>query len=80
MAVKPNYQGFVEPKQWPRDDGTRREPVLDADHSPPRVVRYVGWRNCIRCGELFWSEDTTRMRMCPGSAITPGCRTRGDRV
>ncbi|MBB5986994.1 hypothetical protein HNP60_002968 [Sphingobium sp. B1D3A] len=26
-----------------------REPVLDADASPPRVVRKVGWQRCMKC-------------------------------
>lgn len=56
-AMKPNFQGFVEPRMWPQDDGTRRDPGLDADHKPSSVVRYVGWWKCMRCGQLFWSED-----------------------
>ncbi len=56
--------GFVEPKEWPWDGGTRREPVLDTDHNPPRVVRHVGWRSCLRCRRPFFSPDVTRVRMC----------------
>ena len=55
--MKPNFQGFIEPRMWPQDDGARREPVMDMDAKPPRAVRYVGWRKCMRCGQLFWSED-----------------------
>lgn len=56
--------GFVEPRQWPWDGGTRREPVLDTDQNPPRVVRHVGWRSCMRCRYPFFSQDVTRMRIC----------------
>lgn len=76
--MKPNFQGFVEPRMWPQDDGTRREPVLDADHKPPRVVRYVGWRKCMRCGQLFWSEDVQRLRLCTPQPNRQGCRSRQD--
>lgn len=54
-----------EPKQWyPADGGKRREPVLDHNDSPPRVVRYVGYRNCLRCGVQFFSQDVRGQRMC----------------
>lgn len=76
--MKPNFQGFVEPRMWPQDDGTRREPVLDADHKPPLVVRYVGWRKCMRCGRLFWSDDVQRLRLCAYNGANPGCRIRND--
>lgn len=60
----PDSQGFVEPRAWPQDDGTRREAVLDTDHNPPRVVRLVGWRSCMRCRRAFFSPDVRRVRMC----------------
>lgn len=56
--------GFREPKEWKFDGGKRREPVLDLDHNPPRVVRMVGWRMCMRCSTPFWSGDVVRVRMC----------------
>lgn len=56
--------GFIEPAPWAADGGARREPVMDLDHDPPCVVRYVGWRSCIRCQRQFWSEDVKRLRMC----------------
>lgn len=37
-APKRNWQGFVIPEAWPNDGGARREPVIDMDHTPPRVV------------------------------------------
>jgi hypothetical protein len=55
---------IVEPVIWhPADD--RRVPVLDENVSPPRVVRYVGWRSCIKCGKQFFSRDVAGVRMCP---------------
>jgi hypothetical protein len=43
-----NWLGFVVPEPWAYEGGIRREPVLDADQRPMRVVRYVGWRHCLR--------------------------------
>jgi hypothetical protein len=63
---KPNWHGFVEPQPWDYDGGARREPVLDCDHSPPRVVRKVGWRSCMGCGRPFFSEDVVALRLCDG--------------
>lgn len=68
---KVNYQGFVEPVRWAYDGGVRREPVLDCDYHPPRVVRKVGWRNCMACGQPFFSEDLIALRLCDG---LDGCR------
>ena len=75
---KANFQGFVEPRMWPQDDGARREPVMDMDAKPPRAVRYVGWRKCMRCGQLFWSEDVQRLRLCTPQPNRQGCRSRQD--
>ena len=76
--MKPNFQGFIEPRMWPQDDGARREPVMDMDAKPPRAVRYVGWRKCMRCGQLFWSEDVLRLRLCTPQPNRQGCRNRQD--
>lgn len=61
---KPKNKGFIEPKPWDCDGGSRREPVLDTDHTPPLVVRYVGWQRCLVCQSPFFSEDVTRLRLC----------------
>lgn len=54
---------IIEPVQWhPPDD--KRMPVIDPNTNPPRVVRYVGWRSCLRCGHKFFSLDVVRVRMC----------------
>jgi hypothetical protein len=50
----------------------RRERVLDLDHRPPRVVRLVGWRNCMKCGRAFFSEDVSKLRLCID--VDGGCR------
>lgn len=65
--MKPNFQGFIEPRMWPQDGGTRREPVMDMDVKPRRAVRYVGWRKCMRCGQLFWSDDVLRASLHPAT-------------
>jgi hypothetical protein len=64
------------PARWSLDDCTRREPVVDAILG--RVVRYVGWRKCMRCGHPFWSEDVQRLRLCTGQPDRRGCRNRQD--
>jgi hypothetical protein len=66
-------QGFSLPKQWPYDGCVHREPVYDTDHRPPRVVRRVGWRDCLRCRQHYFSEDIVAQRMCAG------CRANSDR-
>lgn len=57
-------QGMVIPKRWDFDGCVRREAVLDADVSPPRLVRKVGWQRCMKCRVPFFSEDVVRLRMC----------------
>lgn len=73
---KANFQGFIIPERWPCDNGARREPVIDADLG--RVVRYVGWKKCMRCGKWFFSEDVAGLRLCGEWSYTgvEGCRTR----
>lgn len=63
--------GFDEPQPWAWDGGKRRESVLDTDHMPPRIVRRVGWRVCMRCGAPFFSEDVVKIRMCPDCKLPP---------
>lgn len=66
MASTSASQGFSEPKAWAFDGGARREPVLDMDLNPPRVVRQVGWRCCMRCAKPFFSDDVKALRICGG--------------
>ena len=55
-------QEIVEPRQWPNDQGARREPVIDPNWND-RVVRRVGWRTCMHCGRWFFSPDVARVRL-----------------
>ena len=65
-AVRPDSYGFTEPTPWAWDGGVRRGEVLDHDSKPPRVVRLVGWRVCMKCSKPFWSGDVRRLRLCNG--------------
>lgn len=64
----PHSHGFgkdiEEPTMWENDGGARREPVIDHNFSPPRVVRRVGWRACMCCRDSFFSPDVARVRIC----------------
>lgn len=70
--------GIVEPDRWEYDGGKRREPVIDTDHKPPRVVRKVGWLRCLKCKRPFFSEDVVRHRLCSDGSF--GCREDEDRL
>ena len=63
--------GFEEPEPWAWDGGVRREAVLDTDHMPPRIVRRVGWRICMKCGAPYWSDDVVKIRMCSDCKAPP---------
>ncbi len=71
-TVRADSQGYAEPREWPYDGCLRREPVLDHDVTPPRVVRRVGWQRCMRCRRPFWSDDVVRLRLCTSGGA--GCR------
>ncbi|MET0280083.1 MAG: hypothetical protein ABW278_03020, partial [Steroidobacteraceae bacterium] len=56
--------GIEEPVQWAFDgDVHRKEPVLDPLNGN-RVLRYAGYRKCLRCREVNWTEDVARVRLC----------------
>lgn len=40
--------------------------MLDHDHNPPRFVRHVGWRTCMKCCDPYFSQDVIRLRICDG--------------
>ena len=68
LAMLPLHQrqygmDLIEPRRWLLDGGTRREPVLDPNFDPPRLVRWVGWRSCMHCDHWMWSDDVRRVRM-----------------
>lgn len=61
--IRDEGRDIVEPRKWsPPDD--KRVPVLDRNCNPPRVIRYVGWRECVCCDHKFFSTDVQRVRMC----------------
>lgn len=62
----PMGHDLEEPEPWAWDRCKRREKVLDHNFSPPRVVRTVGWRACLKCSDPFWSDDIIALRMCAG--------------
>lgn len=69
---------LAEPERWSFDGNlTRREPVLDPNFNPPRVVRRVGWLRCMRCQRPTFSEDVVGVRICcdcGGAGSSPvGC-------
>lgn len=58
-------RALIEPERWPfAGDLTRREPVLDPNVDPPRVVRRVGYVRCMSCGRPHFSEDVASVRIC----------------
>lgn len=63
--------GFDEPEPWAWDGGVRREAVLDTDANPPRIIRKVGWRVCMRCRAPYWSDDVVRIRLCDDCKLPP---------
>ena len=71
-----DWQGMIVPKRWAYDGCVRREAVMDADASPPHVVRKIGWQRCMKCRRPFFSEDVLRLRLCDGAQ---GCRGDEDR-
>ncbi len=68
LALPPSID---EPRHWKYVEGpTRRVPVMDYGFKPPRVIRYVGWRTCMTCRDIFFSEDVARLRRCGGCKQT----------
>jgi hypothetical protein len=54
-----------EPTPWRFDgDIKRRVPVLDEIGVTPRIVRYVGYRACLRCRRPFFTPDVVKVRLC----------------
>lgn len=53
---------IVEPTSWPDDGTDRREPVVDP--SDGRIIRWVGWRQCMCCRKRFFSSWVTGRRIC----------------
>jgi hypothetical protein len=55
-----------EPPPWDDDSGAQRVRIYDHNFSPPRLVRKVGWVNCLGYGERhrFLSPDVAKVRLC----------------
>lgn len=54
-----------EPKWWLDDGGACRVPIYDHTFSPPRLVRRVGWVNCLGPNkDRFFSPDVAKVRVC----------------
>ena len=64
--------GIIEPAPWDYDGGKRREPVLDTDQIPPRVVRRVGWHRCLRCVSR---SSASMWQPCASATIAGATRT-----
>lgn len=58
-----------EPEEWPDDGGAKRLPVYDRNVNPPRLVRKVGWVDCLgrfasQTPHRFLSPDAVKVRLC----------------
>jgi len=54
-----------EVRRWEFDgDLQRKVPVFDRNFAPPRLVRYAGWRPCLKCREPHFTPDISRIRLC----------------
>lgn len=64
-----------EPRRWRFDgDIIAKTPVVDPLCSPPKVIRYVGYRSCLKCERPFWTEAVGRIRCCSycgGAGLPP---------
>jgi hypothetical protein len=67
LSIKAGFD--PEPVSWPDDGGAKRLPLYDRNVSPPRLMRKVGWVNCLgRYASLtphrIFSPDVIKVRMC----------------
>lgn len=66
-----NLEGFTpDPDKWPDDGGAQRVPIYDHIFGQARLVRRVGWTQCLspqsrERAHRFFSPDVQRVRMCP---------------
>ena len=74
---------LIEPTRWKYNgDMVAKAPVLDPDFTPARVIRYVGYRPCMKCKLPFWTEAVGRIRRCSdcgGAGLAPVFRTSNNR-
>lgn len=78
--------GIAEPHIWIDDGTNRREPVIDQNDNPSRIVRYVGWQPCLKCRKRYFSRDCRSIRLCdpckngqPQQTLTAEQRERDNR-
>lgn len=70
MSARPRDlvgQHIREPERGRWRDNGRVEVVVDPNwliDGKPRVVRKVGWRNCMCCKRRMFSPDITKVRIC----------------
>lgn len=66
-------EGFTrDPAMWPDDGGKLRVPIYDHNFGQKRLVRRVGWTNCLGRDPVhrIFSADVARERICTS------CKTR----
>lgn len=76
--VPREYQKLVEgftpdPERWSDDGGAKRVAIYDHNYNPPRLVRRVGWTNCLGDADKphrILSYDVAKERICTS------CKTR----
>lgn len=79
-SLKPAHlvnNGFThDPTYWPDDGGSKRVAIYDHNQRPPRLVRRVGWTNCLGREPVhrIFSSDVARERICTSCK---GRQTRG---
>lgn len=66
------YDSFTpDPPHWPDDGGKLRVPIYDHNFGQKRLVRRVGWVNCLGVvRHRFLSPDVAKARICTS------CRAR----
>jgi hypothetical protein len=70
-------EGFTpDPIIWSDDGGAKRVPIYDHNFGQSRLVRRVGWTNCLGRGarHRIFSYDVTRERIC---SSCKGSQARG---
>jgi hypothetical protein len=76
--------GFdCEPVSWPDDGGAKRVPIYDRNGRQPRLVRKIGWVNCLGrfsrdTPHRIFSPDVVKVRMCTRCKKPEGSSTQGE--
>lgn len=67
-----SIQGFTpDPQLWPDDGGKLRVPIYDYNFGQWRLVRRVGWTNCLgrEPRHRIFSSDVARERICTACKV-----------